>query len=401
MSYINPNEESGDDGFRIQNNTLSNEVNCIANYGIRLIDCDIRNDVEVELAYPHIQSAHQAVVYNYSDNKNFTFIDLCLNNNKLILKEGKCVGGCIQYGNVLKSFKKKGLSISLRFQNHTVSILLDKKQACKKKLPLDTNYRIGLLVSKDYSYSYTFFNVYEITRYERVEPSALVDDGQLDNKLSRSKDKIQAAYAHQLESQIAKSEYSERFELHSDDPTISTSARTEVTVIPYDRRNLREMSISFDIFLPEDYVEDELYEVLFQAHHTPRSDENNMSLNPNFAIRTLKDSWYATINGDPRPDGLEKHDYMYKTSNYLCRFKRGHWTHFDIYIKEGYLPEHNPRTIIIIDGEKVLDSNQPNCYNMPQGSYFKYGIYKADWKKGKFGNARKRVIYFDNLKVVI
>lgn len=77
----------------------------------------------------------------------------------------------------------------------------------------------------------------------------------------------------------------------------------------------------------------------------------------------------------------------------------GKWNHFSIYLKEGYLPEHNPHTTIMLNGGIIYESIEPNTNNNPRGGYIRYGLYKADWLKEREGPIKKKVLYFDNFMV--
>lgn len=79
----------------------------------------------------------------------------------------------------------------------------------------------------------------------------------------------------------------------------------------------------------------------------------------------------------------------------------GKWTHFSIYLKEGYLFEHSPVTRILINEELVYESFDPNVNNNPRGGYIRYGIYKSSWLRRVDEPIKKKVLYFDNVNVIM
>ena len=399
MPYTKYSGATIDDGFRIQNNKLINEKNCESPLGIRLVDKDCGNIFFTEIAYPKETNTYQTVVFQNGNNKeNFKLIDVYLDKSgRAIFQKGVLSKGKSMNVKVVKKTRNFGNDIKYLINKGKLSIYIDDNIIYEEEGFLNVSPKtLGIMISRKRDYSYKMFNIFKIINLHHVSPVNLIDKGKIDNDLTRSKDKKAAAYSHTSEATIVKSGLSERFELRYDDATIKTSPRSEVTVIPLERNNLRRFIISFDVFIPQDYEIDEYYDVLLQAHDSPADNRIDYGLNPNIALRIKGNSWFVTINGEPCTDNLSSKKYTYSSINYLSKIKKECWTHFDFYIKEGYMPEQNPLLIIKMDGKAIFKSSSPNCYNNPRGSYFKYGIYKADWKKGNIGSAKKRVVYFDN-----
>lgn len=398
MSYNKFGDTQKDDGFRIQDNKLVNTKTATSPLGIRTIKQKCGNVFYTEIAYPKEQGKHQTVVFQKGSNSPFfTFVDVSLNSsNKLIFKYGSIQHDVVKIKNTLIKTSIRGKNIKYLINKGRLSIYIDSEKVYESSKMLGTGLVPGIMISRKSSYSYKMFNVFQITNMHNVSPIEYIDVGEINNRQTRIKDVNATKYAHTSETKIVKDGLSERFELRYNDKNIKTSPRSEVTVVPIVRNNLRKYIISFDVYIPKEYEFDEYFDVLMQAHDTPADNRKDYGLNPNIALRTKDSDWFITVNGDYSPGGLEDKKYMYSSVNYLGKIKKGEWTHFDVFVKEGYMEEHNPLLIVRMNGKQVFKSSEPNCYNHPYGSYFKYGIYKADWKKGNIGRAKKRIVYFDN-----
>ena len=219
------------------------------------------------------------------------------------------------------------------------------------------------------------------------------------------------------------SKYSIRYQLDYYDDweehKIANSRRTELVPKTGRAKSLDTWISCFDIYFPGQECSDEYYgtdalDELFWQSHTP----NNINmLSPNVALYLKNDviRFQALSRRILRCDNKET-DTNYKTYNLngniarlvdeksgksnILEIKRGEWHNFTIFIKEGYSPSHLPRSIVYIDGKKVVDWYIPNAQNCGQPpSYLKLGIYKWPWaKKGIDSNVRRRVLYMDNLQ---
>ena len=89
------------------------------------------------------------------------------------------------------------------------------------------------------------------------------------------------------------------------------------------------------------------------------------------------------------------------TVNYydLGEYEAGKWTHFLIYLHDGYLPEHHPCTAVWMDGELALYERIPNTYNTTRGSYLKMGVYKTSYTSPTDTGSTVRVMNVDNIRI--
>lgn len=159
---------------------------------------------------------------------------------------------------------------------------------------------------------------------------------------------------------------------------------------------LQSKIIEFDMYLPDDYVIDSKQEILLQMHNTP-DGVNIDGLYPNIALQTFNGHWgfyirSATQKIQNASDAIE---------NYydLGEYETGKWTHFLIYLHDGYLSEHNPCTAVWMDGKLALYERIPNTYNTTRGSYLKMGMYKTSYISSTDTGSTVRVVYFDNIRI--
>lgn len=188
---------------------------------------------------------------------------------------------------------------------------------------------------------------------------------------------------------------------------------------------------SADVFFPEHGDEkwelDEFYqELILQEHHVGY----RLPFSPSISVNLNKGRIYLnTIWQEHLPFGENVHEnpttvrrqfigrintndeekYLsskgYNNLSYLTEYKKGIWHNITMYVKLGYTYGQNPRTILYMDNQKIIDWNTPNAYNCQDfGEYLEFGIYKWDWEnedKREKSSINKRVIYFDNIHYYI
>lgn len=186
--------------------------------------------------------------------------------------------------------------------------------------------------------------------------------------------------------------------------------------------------LSVDVFFPdagnEAWLLDELFGELFiQVHHVgyriPFSPSiaiyihrGRLYLNT-FSMENIakgesvnenqveqRKSLFARLNNDEEEKYLSNQGYGDKS--FLPLLKKGEWHNITMYIKLGYNHNQDPRTVLYVDGEKIIDWNTPNAYNCQEyGEYMEFGIYKWNWSTKTDCDKTtimRRVLYFDNIK---
>lgn len=198
---------------------------------------------------------------------------------------------------------------------------------------------------------------------------------------------------------------------------VASSRRTEIMPAAAESKPLDSWISSFDIYFPgkadgnEYYAADDLSELFWQSHDNKAAD----GLSPHVVFYLKNDviTFQTRARGELREDkkniisntdfGLDGTvaklvDNISKGSSTL-ELKKGQWHNFTIYVKEGYSEAQLPRTIVYVDGKKVIDWSIPNAYNCEENAeYLKLGIYKWPWASDKVtSNVKKRVLYYDNI----
>lgn len=198
---------------------------------------------------------------------------------------------------------------------------------------------------------------------------------------------------------------------------IGNSRRTEIVPRTDNAAPLDSWICSFDILFPgkddgEEYYKIDFLDELFWQQHAPG---NINTLSPNVALYLRNDiiTFQALSRSILRHDRLHNkshRDYHMNgeiallvdslTGNKGIReIERGKWHRFTIFIKEGYSENQLPRSIVYMDGKKVIDWFIPNMQNCgEQSTYLKIGIYKWPWAHlQKRVDVKQRVLYYDNL----
>ena len=193
---------------------------------------------------------------------------------------------------------------------------------------------------------------------------------------------------------------------------VSNSRRSEISLLA-DDAPLDSWIVSFNVLFPdissqEFFEKDVNYEIIFQTHDRYAGP----GLSPQFAIRVVNDEIICTIRSREvlvwnKEGTINKKFILAKlidngnipNNDGVLYLKKGEWNSFIVYVKEGYLPEHNPKTIVFINGIRVLNDISPNAYNAGSfGSFIKLGIYKPLWKTDKLeSTVRRRVLYMSDI----
>lgn len=397
MNYFSPRQDysSVDDGFRIKDGFLANDSNVSIKEAFRLIERKLSNESLFEVGLPPINKSVERIVFNFKDSENFDSYQITRNKRKIIIELITRVYG---KENKYSIIRKKLKGNALRFfsaENGTI-IYSDSQQIASVEYKLIPSLRCGLMIDKEHHFSYDFFNVFNLEPYKVYDEAGFTDNGTGTTHAGQTQGFVQD-YSYKLDKDKAKkSPYAERFELRRNTITDYTNDRVEKSFNYQLQTNLRKIRIDFDVLVPQDYEEDESPDCIMQIHDRP--DEDSMEgRSPFFAIR-IKNNQFVYSAQSIEEKALSGYNINKILSIANC--KLGEWTHFSIYIKEGYLPEHNPITRIYIDSKLIYESTDPNANNNPRGGYVRYGIYKADWLKGIGDSSiQKKVLFFDNFVV--
>ncbi len=175
-----------------------------------------------------------------------------------------------------------------------------------------------------------------------------------------------------------------RFELRDSDPMVSSGTRAEIR-FPLPAASDLNRWYSFAIYLPSaDYQYDDEDEVLNQWHQ-------GSGYSPSISLRTKDDRFWLYVKSTPST--TDKID--------LGVIPKDRWNTFVYHINHS--SGSNGLIELWINGTKVLDRNGANMYDISRGKFetprWNIGIYKSAWNNDKTTKAKKRVVYYDNIKL--
>jgi Polysaccharide lyase len=171
--------------------------------------------------------------------------------------------------------------------------------------------------------------------------------------------------------------------------------RTEVRVIAPDPKVNQEYWYAFSIYLPDDYVPDNVaWEIVAQWHQI--ADRNESATNPPLSLSTSKGVW--KLGNKWTADPITKSGNVGTRSFSFGTYARGRWTDWVFRIKWSYGSDG------ILEawknGQKLLSARGPNTYNDDRMPYFKMGIYKG-WKSGMpVGSVTRRTLFHDEFRML-
>jgi hypothetical protein len=191
--------------------------------------------------------------------------------------------------------------------------------------------------------------------------------------------------------------YSMKAVLRAEDvsKTVSGSERNEVEITASHAPMNTALWYGFSVFLPSDYVADNVWELVTQWYPTGDADEE-WGRQPTMALVTTKGKWaienrYSSQTITPINDpsiSLKRWDIgtqeLNRWTDWVFNVR---WTH----TTDGFLK-------VWKDGKLVVDYKGPTSYNDQQGPFVKQGIYKG-WHKMAIDAATVRTVYHDEFRM--
>jgi hypothetical protein len=169
---------------------------------------------------------------------------------------------------------------------------------------------------------------------------------------------------------------SARFELRDTDSEVQSGTRSEITFPT--TTNLNRW-YSFAIFFPRDgYAKDDADEIISQWHQ-------GGGKTPALCLRTRNDLLCIRILGG------------WKT---LCAITKDTWQTYVLHVKHS--ADATGIVEIWKDGVKIKSLPGPNMYKVTgelKNPNWKLGIYKSTWNGTQTTRTKKRVLYFDDIKM--
>lgn len=170
-----------------------------------------------------------------------------------------------------------------------------------------------------------------------------------------------------------------RFELRDTDPITSGGTRAEI-LFPY-QSNLNRWYV-FSVYLPSsDWQYDSKQDVISQWHQ-------GGGKNPSSSLRIKRDRLVYDVRTDPsNPKTID-----------MGALIKDKWQTFVVHIKHS----HNSDGLVEIwqNGVKVVNYAGGNSYDSSfDEPRWKLGIYKSDWNYEETTDTKKRVLYYDDIRL--
>ncbi|WP_256105965.1 heparin lyase I family protein [Streptomyces sp. ODS05-4] len=169
-----------------------------------------------------------------------------------------------------------------------------------------------------------------------------------------------------------------RFQLDVADPLVSNGKRTEISQ-PDNQALNAERWYGFSVNLPTSWVHDTSAEIVSQWH---QCDSGCPGGSPPLALLTDEGRWKVDFRGQIID---------------LGSYSTGKWTDWVFHVK--WRTDNSGLVEVWRDGAPVLNRAGATHDGGPRSPYFKFGIYKWDWNKGKPTSTSQRVMYYDALRI--
>lgn len=247
------------------------------------------------------------------------------------------------------------------------------------------------------------FNVFQIQSFKHFDVSP-----QFDKQMSFTSNNFirsihQAETNHKISYAQGKfSNNAVKFDLKYEDLAGELGHRQEIvlntSINAFFNHPLNTKIFDFDVkfgdsatdYEPDSYEGTPAYEIFMQLHDTP--DVSSLSISPPIALVTENDKIRLKIAIYDDDIGSYTINEFYDVAD----IKKGEWQHITLFIKEGYKTEHGGFVAVYVDGELGCLVKGVTTTKRKNGTYMKFGIYKAIWNtRPTVVNERK--IYFDNM----
>jgi len=156
----------------------------------------------------------------------------------------------------------------------------------------------------------------------------------------------------------------------------------------------------FSIFLPEDYVPDEIWEIVAQWHGVPDFEIGEKWRNPVIALSTNGGRWGWVNRWDAKRNTFQTGQRQYGGIRQydLGPYETGVWTDWVVHVRWSF--GQDGVVEVWKNGQKVIDQTGPNAFNDAHGPFFKMGLYKG-WSDPKKSSdaVSKRLVYHDEFRM--
>ena len=170
------------------------------------------------------------------------------------------------------------------------------------------------------------------------------------------------------------SQSSIKFTLNRNDPEINLGKRSEIALTSVPTKS--EYIYEFSLYLPTQYTTDPSFEILAQWHGLPDFDWGETWRSPPLALVTRNGQFELERSWDINPITLNEN--RERAIINLGTYTTEEWIDWKFHVRWSY--EADGLIQVWQNNQLVFTHLGANTYNDRQGTYFKIGIYKPDWK---------------------
>lgn len=172
--------------------------------------------------------------------------------------------------------------------------------------------------------------------------------------------------------------------------------RTESMILGSPTMVGQENWYGFSVFLPLDYVPDNIWELVAQWHVDPDDAvEDAAARYPAMALWSDHGIWQISNSIDADAQTTSRASITQRKFN-LGAYETNKWTDWVFRVKWSY--QSDGILQVWKDGKKVIDAPGPNCYNDKKGPYVKLGVYKG-WGTMTPDKVRTRTVFHDEFRM--
>lgn len=160
---------------------------------------------------------------------------------------------------------------------------------------------------------------------------------------------------------------------------------------------------SFVVYL-KDWEQDTYPEIVAQWHGKPDPGED-IGMGPPLSLRIIDGIWFVYTKAIAVPESkinpkTKRYDFIRNGGTGVGEVKDdiNKFVQWNFFVQWGW--GQSGRLRVTKNNLIVIDEKGPNCYNDLAGPIFRLGIYKWDWRKGRFdGPVKERTAYYRGIKI--
>lgn len=227
----------------------------------------------------------------------------------------------------------------------------------------------------------------------------LLQTGFEDNSLAMFSKEICCSYSALIINSIPAHQGSRllQFDLRKTDPVVNLGIRSEMATNKLQYNT--DYWYRFSMFIPANWQYDKSKEIVAQWHSEPDFNLGETWRNPPFSLRIFGDNLEVRTIWDSHP--LTQPN-VYQGDQYinLGPYAKGVWTEFVLHARWSYTNDQSGYLELFKNGQSIYTKVGPNAFNDVKGPYFKFGIYKFDWKDNQQNSSTsQRTLYFDDISI--